>query len=89
MQRTPPTRPATHNIHEDIRNFAITSVFISDSAAYILAFEALKDSSAAKDFSVQQLVSDGRLFVSADFANTVKSCNGYTHLSNAFQRPIR
>jgi hypothetical protein len=67
----------------------MNGVFNSDSTAYMPAFDALKDSSAAKDFSVRQLAGDGRLFVTADFAKTIEPSDRSSYLSDAFQRPVQ
>lgn len=89
MQRAPPAASALHSLHKDIQNFAINGVFISNSSAYMSAFEAFNDSSAARDFLVQQLVGEGRLLVSTDFAKTVLLSSSSSYLSDAFQRPIQ
>lgn len=89
VQKAPPAKPTRHVLHEDVRKFAMEGVFISNSKAYMPAFEALKDSSAAKNFSVCQLAGAGRLFVTADFAKTVIPSNRSSYLSDAFQRPVQ
>ncbi|KAJ4386033.1 hypothetical protein N0V93_008924 [Gnomoniopsis smithogilvyi] len=89
VQRAPPAEPAMHRLHKDILSFALSGLFISDSAAYMPAFEALKRSSAAKDFSIAQLAGEGKLLVSADFAYTVVSSNWSSHLSDSIQRPVQ
>lgn len=89
VQKAAAAEPAPHKLHEDVRKFAIDGIFISNSKAYMPGFEALKDSSAASDFSVWQLAGNGRLLVTADFANTVKPCKGSSYISDAFQRPVQ
>jgi hypothetical protein len=89
VQKATPAKPVRHGLHEDVRKFAMDGVFISNSKAYMPAFEALKDSSAAKHFSVRQLAGGGRLFVTADFAKTVLPPNRSSYLSDAFQRPVQ
>lgn len=89
VQRAPPAAPAPHRLHEDVRKFALNGVFIRDCTAYMPAFNALDDSSAAKDFWVLQLAGEGRLLVTADFAKTVKPPNRSSYLSDAFQRPVQ
>lgn len=89
VQKAPAASPAPHKLHEHIRKFAIDGVFTSDSEAYMPAFEALKDSSAASDFSVHQLAGEGRLLVTMDFAKTVKPFSRSSYLSDAFQRPVQ
>lgn len=89
IQRAPAVAPAPHALHEDVRKFATQGVFISDSTAYMPAFEALRDSSAASDFSVHLLAGARRLLVTADFAQTVKPPNTSSYHSDAFQRPVQ
>lgn len=89
VQKAPAAAPATHTLHEDVRNFAMNGVFIKNSTAYMPAFEALKDSSAASDFPVSQLAGEGRLLVTTDFAKTVVPSSRSSYLSDAFQRPVQ
>lgn len=89
VQKASAATPASHSLHRDVQTFAIEGVFISDSEAYMPAFEALKDTSAAKDFSVWQLAGEGRLLVTADFARTVKPSTSSSYLSDTFQRPVQ
>lgn len=89
VQRAPAAAPAPHRLHEDVRAFAIDGVFSSKSIAYMPAFEALKDSSAAGDFSVQQLAGESRLLVTADFVKTVMPSGRSSYISDAFQRPVQ
>ena len=53
------------------------------------AFQALQDSSAAKSLPIGQLVGDGKLFVTADFAKTVEQTGGASYLSDGFQRSVQ
>lgn len=89
VQKVPAAQPVLHMLHEDVRKFAIEGVFTRDSAAYMPAFEALKDTSAAIDFSVWQLAGKGRLLVTADFAKTVVPSTRSSYLSDAFQMPVQ
>lgn len=89
VQKAPAAKSASHSLHRDVQRFAIEGVFISDSTAYMPAFEALKDTSAAKDFSVWQLAGEGRLLVTTDFARTVKPSTSSSYLSDTFQRPVQ
>lgn len=91
VQKVPAAQPVLHALHEDVERFAMEGVLISDSTAYMPAFEALKDSSAASDFSVWQLAGRGtcRLLVTADFAKTVVSSTRSSYLSDAFQMPVQ
>lgn len=89
VQRAPAAEPAKHSLHDDILKFATRGVFTRHSAAYMPAFEALEDSSAASGFQVKQLAGEGGLFVSADFAKTIVPVETSAHLSDAFQRPVQ
>ncbi|KAK7696887.1 hypothetical protein SLS64_014115 [Diaporthe eres] len=89
VQKAPAAAPAPHKLHEHIRKFATDGVFITGSTAYMPAFEALKDSSAASGFSVRQLAGEGRLLVTADFAKTVMPSSRSSFLSDAFQRHVQ
>lgn len=90
VQKVPAAKPAQHRLHEDVRRFAIYGEFIRDSAAYMPAFEALKDSSAARNFSVHQLgYGQGNLFVTADFAKTIVPPTRSAYISDAFQMPVQ
>lgn len=89
VQRAPAAEPAEHSLHADILRFAIHGNFKSDSVAYMPAFEALKDSSAANIFPVRELACEDGLLVSADFAKTVVPSRNSSHVSDAFQRPVQ
>lgn len=89
VQKAPAAAPVPHRLHDDVRKFAIDGLFTRNSTAYMPAFEAFRDSSAASDFSVWQLAGEGRLLVTADFANTVTPFSHSSHLSDAFQRPVQ
>lgn len=89
VQRAPPAEAAVHSLHKDVRSFARQGAYIANSEAYMPAFEALKDSSVASGFSVQQLAGDHRLLVTADFVKTIKPSKASSYLSDAFQRPVQ
>lgn len=89
IQRVPAAEPVPHRLHEDVWKFAIQGVLTSNSSAYMPAFEALQDSSAASDFSILQLAGTKTLLVTADFARTVKPSNRSSYHSDAFQRPVQ
>ncbi|KAH8745833.1 hypothetical protein F5883DRAFT_438661, partial [Diaporthe sp. PMI_573] len=81
--------PVPYTLYEDVRKFAIDGVFIKGSTAYMPAFEALDNSSAASDYPVWQPAGEGGLLVTADFAKTITPCNRSSYLSDAFQRPVQ
>ncbi|KAJ0123975.1 hypothetical protein J7T55_012448 [Diaporthe amygdali] len=89
IQRAPAAEPKPHRLHKDVWKFAIDGVFIRGSTAYMPAFEALENSSAASDFPVRQMAGEGSLLVTADFAKTIKPSNRSSYLSDAFQRPVQ
>lgn len=89
IQRAAPAKPLSHSMHRDVKMFADSGTFIADSEAYMPAFHALQDSSAAKTFPIAQLVGDGKLFVTADFAKTVEQTGGASYSSDGFQRSVQ
>ncbi|KAI1428155.1 hypothetical protein F5Y12DRAFT_790732 [Xylaria sp. FL1777] len=87
VQPPPPAQPLNHSLHEDIKMFVSTGRLMVTSHAYMRAFDALQDTSAAQSFEASQL-SSGNLFVTAEFAKTVEASeNG--HVSDSFQRPVQ
>jgi hypothetical protein len=89
IQRAAPAKPLQHTMHVDVEAFADTGNFNSESEAFMPAFQALQNSSAANAFPIGQLVGDGKLFVTADFAKTVEQTGGASYLSDGFQRPVQ
>ncbi|KAK3045845.1 hypothetical protein LTR09_012620 [Extremus antarcticus] len=70
-----------HRLNQPSTAYTLTS--------YMLAFEALRDSSAGNSFDVSQLAGDRKLFVTADFVKTVKQSGGASFVSDIFQRPVQ
>ncbi|KAG8166635.1 hypothetical protein KVR01_002324 [Diaporthe batatas] len=89
VQRAPPAEPLLHSLHQDVQDFALRGVFRADSTAYMPAFEALKDCSAAKEYPVCQLTGSDRFLVTADFARTIVPTGHASFLSDVFQRPVQ
>jgi hypothetical protein len=89
IQRAPRAKPVPHTMHKDVRIFADTGIFNSESEAFMPAFQALRNSSAANSFPVEQLVGDGKLFVTADFDKTVEQTGGASYLFDSFQRSVQ
>ncbi|OQN95283.1 hypothetical protein B0A48_18754 [Cryoendolithus antarcticus] len=89
VQRAPPAQPVLNSLHQDVRLFAMTGMVATDSKAYMPAFEALYDCSAAGDFSLSQLTADRKLFVTTDFVRTINSSGDGSYVSDAFQRPVQ
>lgn len=88
VQRAPDAEPATHILHADVRRFALSGVYLLSSTAYMPAFEALRDSSAAKHFPIAQL-SNSKLLVTKDFAETIKRIGRGSYVSDPFQRAVQ
>ncbi|KAI1763802.1 hypothetical protein GGR53DRAFT_466937 [Hypoxylon sp. FL1150] len=90
VQRPEPAQPRKHQLHSDIENFVATGRLEPSSSAYMRAFDALRDASAAQDFEVSQLGKDGRLFATTDFAKTVvTSASDIGYVSDSYQRPVQ
>ncbi|KAI0970201.1 hypothetical protein F4678DRAFT_462427 [Xylaria arbuscula] len=87
VQRPPPAQPADHSLHQDIAAFITTGHLALASKAYMPAFDALWDMDAVKTFNASQLNS-GNLFVTKDFARTVR-VSGNMHHSDSFQRHVQ
>ncbi|KAI0536541.1 hypothetical protein GGR58DRAFT_528215 [Xylaria digitata] len=87
VQRLDPAPPAYHFLHPDVAEFAATGRLAPNSPAYMPAFHALRNASAAKYFEASQLSND-KFLVTDDFARTVNNSDiGYT--SDSFQRPVQ
>ncbi|KAF3771137.1 hypothetical protein M406DRAFT_225273, partial [Cryphonectria parasitica EP155] len=86
IERPPPAEAAEHEVHPHVTNFAAFGKWTEKSSAFLPAFEALQDTSAAIDFDPSLFPRD--IMVTADFARTVqKSATGH-FLSDAYQRPV-
>ncbi|KAF9870460.1 hypothetical protein CkaCkLH20_12127 [Colletotrichum karsti] len=86
IQRPPPAKPAAHALHTDIQTFVSYGMLVKNSPAYMPAFMALSETTAAQDFDVTQFRE--RLLVTADFVRTVeRSEQGY--VSDLFQRSVQ
>lgn len=70
----PPTVPAAHTLHPDIKRFVADGVILASSQAYVRAFALLKDTRAAEMFGTSNIPKSFMpgLLVSTDFARTVK-----------------
>ena len=89
IQRAAPAKALPHTMHADVKVFADSGIFNTTSEGFMPAFQALQDSSAAKSLPIGQLVGDGKLFVTADFAKTVEQTGGASYLSDGFQRSVQ
>ncbi|KAM3420188.1 hypothetical protein BST61_g3479 [Cercospora zeina] len=88
VQRPAPAEPAKHSLHRDVVAFAKQGLYSSTSSAYMPAFQALHDTSAAKGFQPAQLNKDSKLLVSVDFVKTVETFGGSSYVSDSYQRPV-
>ena len=70
----PPTVPAAHSLHPDIRRFATEGILAPDSKAFTPAFLSLRDTRAAQTFGIPNIPPTfvPNLFVSDDFVRTIK-----------------
>jgi hypothetical protein len=93
VQRAPPAQPAPHSLHPDVVKFATTGVFLGGSKAFLPAFVALQDTSAAKSFSFAQIatLAGGHVFsVTVDYIKTVKEdSDNAAYISDVFLRPVQ
>ncbi|GJC86407.1 hypothetical protein ColLi_09245 [Colletotrichum liriopes] len=86
IQRPPPADPAVHSVHLDIRRFVSQGVLTAGSKAYMPAFMALADTSAAQHFDVRNLPQG--FLVTADFVRTIVPFRN-SYLSDLFQRSVQ
>lgn len=86
VERPAPANPETHRIHPHLETLVMRGCLVSNSEAFLPAFEALRSSSAAAHLDVSQFPKD--LVVTADFARTVMA-SGKRYVSDAYQRPVQ
>ncbi|GKT96892.1 hypothetical protein Ct61P_14742 [Colletotrichum tofieldiae] len=86
IQRPPPADPAVHSVHLDIRRFVSQGVLTAGSKAYMPAFKALADTSAAQHFDVRNFPQG--FLVTADFVRTIVPFRN-SYLSDLFQRSVQ
>lgn len=87
VQKPPAAEPRPHQVHDDIVEFVQSGVVRNNSKAYMPAFEALSNTSAAVRLEIMA-DSRRRLYVSADFAHTVK-IQGKSVVMDSYQRPVQ
>ncbi|OTA75927.1 hypothetical protein M434DRAFT_383777 [Hypoxylon sp. CO27-5] len=85
-QKPPQAMPATHVIHEDIKEFVVSGTVFQTSKGYGPAFWALRKTTAARLFDVFQFRPS--LLVSADFARTIKSRDS-SDILDSYQRTVQ
>ncbi|GIZ43566.1 hypothetical protein CKM354_000678700 [Cercospora kikuchii] len=88
VQRPHAAEPATHTLHKDVIAFAKQGTYSNTSPAYMPAFQALIDSSAAKGLQPAQLGKDCKLLVSVDFVETIQRSGVSSYISDSFQRSV-
>ncbi|KAK1974854.1 hypothetical protein LZ30DRAFT_810521 [Colletotrichum cereale] len=86
VQKPPAATPAKHTIHPDVRAFISEGVLPPQSTAFLAAFRALADTSAAKYYDVTKF--NPGLLVTQDFARTIIPL-GKDHTADLFQRPVQ
>ncbi|TQN70504.1 hypothetical protein CSHISOI_04936, partial [Colletotrichum shisoi] len=86
VQKPPHATPAQHAIHPDVRAFISKGTVAKGSPAFLFAFQALSDTSAAQYYDVAKFPPS--LLVTADFTRTIIPV-GRGHTSDLFQRPVQ
>ena len=93
VERPPKMQAETHVLHPGLRQLAWYGQIARGSTGFEPAFKALRSTSAAKLFDLQQLPSfPTDLLVTEDFMRTVKIPAGSsraTFISDSFQRPVQ
>jgi hypothetical protein len=87
VERPLPAEPEIHHLHEDVRSFVLNGVFSQSSSAFKPAFMALEHTSAAKNFDVSEF--RNHVWVTQDFARTVKGFFGSNNYADSFQRTVQ
>ncbi|KAF5698569.1 hypothetical protein FMUND_15060 [Fusarium mundagurra] len=87
VERPLPAEPEIHHLHEDVRSFVLNGVFSQSSSAFKPAFMALEHTSAAKNFDVSEF--GNHVWVTQDFARTVKGSFGSNNYADSFQRSVQ
>jgi hypothetical protein len=86
VQKIGYAKPADHGLHSDVLKFVSSGVILSDSKGYKPAFEALRETSAAKHLEVSQFPRS--LLVTEDFARTIQK-SGTSSLLDSYQRSVQ
>ena len=92
QERPPPASPASHILHPDVTAFVTSGTLLPRSLAYSCAFTTLSTTQPGRDFDVANFPPSvaPMLFVTGDFARTVKPPSGR---GGAFQdqylRPVQ
>ncbi|KDN67446.1 hypothetical protein CSUB01_06462 [Colletotrichum sublineola] len=86
VEKPPPATPAKHTIHPDVRAFISRGVYPSQSDAFLAAFRALADTTAALHYDVTKFTPG--LLVTQDFARTIVPL-GKGYMADLFQRAVQ
>jgi hypothetical protein len=89
VERPAQAQAAKHKLHPDVELFVSAGRIKSPSSAYMPAFQALRDTTAATPFELSQLYGNKHLLVTADFATTIMKPSSSAHTSDAFQRSVQ
>ncbi|KAF2653745.1 hypothetical protein K491DRAFT_780118 [Lophiostoma macrostomum CBS 122681] len=90
IQRPAPMKPLEHKLHVDLVHLVERGTFTRKSPAFISALYALRTTSAAKRYDVQQFPRD--LLATVDFMSTVLRPGGVTsdsYVSDSYLRPVQ
>ncbi|KAL3491514.1 hypothetical protein BJX62DRAFT_237112 [Aspergillus germanicus] len=85
VQRPPRAKPEKHSVHQGVWFFVTTGTLRKQSSAFLPAFEALRNTSAAKFFNLSEF--PNTLMVTTDFARTIEMPSGLG-VSDSYQRPV-
>ncbi|KAL4994276.1 hypothetical protein BDV10DRAFT_189152 [Aspergillus recurvatus] len=96
IQRPPSATPEEHSVHPDLRYFATTGILKEGSNAFMPAFQALNNTSAATYLSVSEFARHpdvpeltSGLLVTSDFARTVRMPKSPSSTMDDYQRPVQ
>lgn len=87
IERPDPAKAAEHSLHPDVRSFVASGRLSRRSSAFMPAFQALGDTTAALTFDTTQFPRD--VLATTDFATTVVKSTTGQFLSDAYQRPVQ
>ncbi|KAH6951039.1 hypothetical protein BKA56DRAFT_638628 [Ilyonectria sp. MPI-CAGE-AT-0026] len=86
IERPPPAEPAIHHIHPSLVELVIRGLFLGKGIAFNPAFKALSKTSAANHLDINEFPHN--IWVTRNFATTVKGEFGSTNYSDSFQQPV-
>ncbi|KAL4737892.1 hypothetical protein BDV11DRAFT_171491 [Aspergillus similis] len=96
VQRPPTATPEDHSIHPDLRYFVATGILKEGSNAFMPAFQALDNTSAANYLNVCEFAGHpdvpeltSGLLVTRDFARTVRMPRSLPSAMDNYQHPVQ